>query len=52
MRTYSVTQGTQCGRADRNGKEFQKRGEIHINIELIHFAIQEKLTQHCKATIL
>ena len=25
MRTYSVTQGTQCGRADGNGKKFQKK---------------------------
>jgi len=25
---------------------------IYINVELIHFAVQQKLTQYCKATIL
>ena len=24
---------------------------IYVFIELIHFAVQQKLTQHCKATI-
>ena len=47
---------------DPNGNEIQKRGEIyiythththtHIYVWLIHFAAQQKLTQHCKATIL
>ena len=51
-----------CG--DLYGKEIQKRGEIYIYIYththtyiyiyiyiwLIHFAVQQKLTQHCKAT--
>ena len=40
--TYSVL----CG--DLNGKEIQR--EEHI--ELVEFAIQQKLKQHCKATIL
>ena len=29
-----------------------KPERIFVNIQLIHFAIQQKLTQHCKATIL
>ena len=29
-----------------------KKGGIHICIQLIHFAVQQKLTQHYKATIL
>ena len=42
---YSVL----CG--DLNGKGIQKRGDISI-LQLIHFGVQQKLTQHCKATIL
>ena len=41
---YSVL----CG--DLNGKEIQKRGNICIHI-VIHFAVQQKQTQHSKATI-
>ena len=37
-----------CG--DLNGKEIQNGGEIYIY--KIHFAVQQKLAQHCKATIL
>ena len=32
--------------------EIQKRGDICIYIKLIHFAMQQKLTQHCKAILL
>ena len=35
-----------------NGKEIQKRGDIYIYIWLINFPVQQKLPQHCKATIL
>ena len=40
---------------DRDGgREMQKRGDmgIYVYVYLIHFVIQQKLTQHCKATIL
>ena len=37
-----------CG--DLHGKEVQKRGDIFVYVELIHFAIQQTVTQHCKAT--
>ena len=40
---YSVL----CG--DLNGKQIQKGG-MYVHIWLIHFAVQQKLTQHCKAT--
>ena len=32
------------GRSEREG--------IYVYIQLIHFVVQQKLTQHCKATIL
>ena len=38
-----------CG--DLNGKEIQKKRR-YMFVELIHFAIQQKLTQQYKATIL
>ena len=38
-----------CG--DRSGKEVQKRG-IYAYIKLIHFAVQQKLTQHGKASVI
>ena len=37
-----------CG--DLNRKEIQKEG-IYVYVKLTHFAVQQKLTQHCKATI-
>ena len=33
------------------GRRFQREG-IYVYIRLIHFAEQQKLTQHCKTTIL
>ena len=52
MRTSCIAQGT--------GKEIQGRGYIHTHTHththtdtwLIHFAVQQKLAQHCKATVL
>ena len=36
------------------GREVQEGGDvgIYVYIYLIHFVIQQKLTQHCKAIIL
>ena len=36
------------------GKEMQEGGDmgIYVYVYLIHFVIQQKLTQHCKAIIL
>ena len=36
-----------CG--DLNGKEIQK---LYIYISDVHFDVQQKVTQHCKATTL
>ena len=33
------------------GGRLQREG-IYVYIELIHFVVQQKLTQHCKAIIL
>ena len=47
-----------CGDLDgwdggRGGREVQEGGGIYIYIySLIHFVVQQKLTQHCKAIIL
>ena len=38
---------------DLHGKRIlKKKKRIHIYVELIHFAVHLKLTQHCKSTIL
>ena len=29
--------------SDLNGKEIQKRGDIYAHVQLIHFAVQQKL---------
>ena len=36
---------------DLNGMEIQKR-YIYVYVYLIHFSVQQKLTQHYKATML
>ena len=35
----------------KRGTRLMRLG-THVYVELIHFAAQQKLTQHCKATIL
>ena len=38
---------------DLNRKEIQKRGHaLLVYVEIIHFALQQKLTQHHRATVL
>ena len=39
-----------CGDLDR--KEIQQGGEIYVDIQLIHFTVQQNTTQHCKATLM
>ena len=49
-RTYYIAQGTTHYLAiTYNRKETEKE---YICIKLYHFAIHQKLTQHCKSTIL
>ena len=42
------------GYVREGGRETQEGGDmgIYVYIELIHFVIQQQLTQHCKAIIL
>ena len=54
MRTYYVAHETQlsalwCPKQEGNPK---KRGDIYIYRYIYSFAIQHKLTQHCKTTVL
>ena len=42
---------TQCSVVTQMGSKSKKEG-ICVYIDLIHFAVEQKLTQHCKATIL
>ena len=48
---YSTGNSTQF--SVPNEKEIKKMwGDIHVYIELIHFSVQQKVTQHCKAPTL
>ena len=42
---YSVLYG------DLNGKKIPPKKDIYVRTQLIHFAVQQKITQHCKAAI-
>ena len=46
---YSTGNYIQYPVINHNGKEYEKE---HIYVELNHFAVQQKLTQHRKSTIL
>ena len=48
---YSSGNSTQCSVGDLNGKEIQKIGDICMRTA-DSFAVQQELTQYCKATIL
>ena len=45
------TGNTQCSVVTSMGKKSKREG-INVNVQLTHFAVRQKLTQHCKATIL
>ena len=45
---YSRGDSVPCG--DQKGRKFRKEG-TRVYVWLMHFAVQQKLTQHCKATI-
>ena len=47
-RLYSTENATQCSAVTQIGRKLQKEG-ICVNAWLIHFAVQQKLTQHCIA---
>ena len=46
----STGNSTQCSVVTYIGRKFKTEG-LHVYRQLIHFAIQQKLTQLCKATI-
>ena len=48
---YGTGNSTQHSVVTQMGKKSKKRGNIYT-VQLIHFTVQEKLTQHYKATIL
>ena len=59
MRSCSVTKGTQPGVPLQpggvgwgGGWEGDSRGKRHVYLWLIHVVVQQKPTEHCKATIL
>ena len=66
MRACCIARGAQLGAQRRPrgvglgvggwevGREVQEGGDmgIYVYLKLIHFIVQQKLTQHCKATIL
>ena len=52
MRTYCIALETLLSAlGDLNEKDLQKEG-VYVYAWLIHFAVQQKLTQHCNSTIL
>ena len=48
---YSVGNASQCSITAYMGKESKKK-RTYVYIQLIHFAVHLKPTQHCKSTIL
>ena len=48
---YSTGNYSQYPVINYNGKEYQKE-YIYTYIELNHFAVHQKLTQHCKSSML
>ena len=52
MRTYCIAQGALPNALWRPKWEGNPRGGILGYVRLTHFAVQQKIIQHCKATIL
>ena len=53
MRTHCIAQGTvlHCSAVTSMGRK-SKKEQMYVCTELTHFAVQQKLTQHFKATTL
>ena len=47
---YSTENSTQYSIITYTGKKSKKQW-INVYIQLIHFAVQQKVIQHCKSTI-
>ena len=48
---YSTGNYIQSPGIHHNGKEYFKKNGIYICVKLSHFAVQQKLAQHCKSTM-
>ena len=46
---YSTEKSAQCYVTTQMEKEFEKE-EMHVFVQLIHFAVHLKLTQYCQST--
>ena len=51
MRTYCIAQGTLTNTLWGPKWEENPKGGIYVYVWLIHLAVQQKLTQQCKANI-
>lgn len=56
-KSMDIREFVETGRQNNNKNESWGRGEaeeegIYVYVWLIHFTVQQELTQHCKATIL
>ena len=49
IRNSENLRSSSCSVVTQMGRKSKKEG-MYVYIQLIHFAVQEKLTQHCKAT--
>ena len=47
-RLYNTEKATQCSAVTQMGRTLQRAG-ICVYVWLIHFSVQQKLTQHCIA---
>ena len=53
MITYCIAQGTLLNSLPLSKWEGNNKKEgIYVYIQLIHFVLQQKLKQHCKAAVL
>ena len=50
MRLYSSGNSTPCSVVTKMGRKSKEEGR-HVRVWLTHFAVQQTLTQRCKATI-
>ena len=48
---YSTGNSTQYSVVNYMGKESIKRG-LYVCVWLVHFAVQQKVSQHCKSNII
>ena len=52
MRSCCIAQGTMSNHLQWNMMEDNVKKRMYVNIWLGHFAVQQKLTEHCESTII